>query len=180
MLERPSLRPGGSSPAKDGEDEAYLLHVIQLVAIALLLTALWADNPDEIQDYRVVLQVPGPPEHKDRGDKAEEAAQEVAGDDGWLPSSKQECLSCQESEELRAQCDRLDQVRPQQDHQEPQQLLASQQEPPGVGGRDFSSQQYDLNRDSQEDEDASSCIFYVLSTRTYLNIQQLSFNFWHL
>merc|ERR1712083_456248 len=119
VLERPSLRPGGCSPA---------------------------NSP-----------VPGPPEHKDRGDKAEEAAQEVAGDDGWLPSSKQECLSCQESEELRAQCDRLDQVRPQQDHQEPQQLLASQQEPPGVGGRDFSSQQYDLNRDSQEDEDASSC-----------------------
>merc|ERR1719206_438674 len=40
VLERPSLRPGGSSTEKDGDDEAFLLHVIQLVAIALLLTAL--------------------------------------------------------------------------------------------------------------------------------------------
>ena len=40
VLERPSLRPSGASEEKDGDDEAFILHLIQLVAIALLLTAL--------------------------------------------------------------------------------------------------------------------------------------------
>ena len=40
VLERSSLRPGGASTEKDGDDKAFQMHVIQLVAIALLLTAL--------------------------------------------------------------------------------------------------------------------------------------------
>ena len=40
VLERPSLRPGGSKSNKNADDEAYQLHVAQLVVLAVLLTAV--------------------------------------------------------------------------------------------------------------------------------------------
>ena len=94
----------------------------------------------------LLFQLPCPPQHQDRSAQTQEAAKETPGCDVRNSSCQQVFHSRQNSgtQELCTQHHGLDQVWPEQDEQEPQLLLAPQQEPTGVGGRDFSSEEHDL------------------------------------